>query len=74
MANVALGQFLEAVGGVLAFAGFACSVALDRLSQNDRGSAVALSGPAVSRIHLERVVASAGELLELRVAEVADQV
>ena len=74
MTNVALGQFLEAVGGVLAFAGFACAVALDRLSQDDRGSAVALGGLAVSRIHLERVVASAGELLELRVAEVADQV
>ena len=74
VADVALGQLLEAVGGVLAFAGFAGAVALDRLGQDDRGTTIALGGLAVSRIHLERIMAAAGELLELRVAEVADQV
>jgi hypothetical protein len=74
MTDVPFGQLLEPVRGVLALAGLARAVALDGLGQDHRGPSVALGGLEVGGVDLARIVAAPGQLLELRVRQVADQV
>ncbi len=67
-------EFLLLVGDVLAFAGFAEAVALDRSGEDDGRRALVLDGGLVGVVDLDRVVPAERHLLELVVAEVLDHV
>ena len=62
------------MGDVLAFAGFAEPVALDRPGQDDRRRALVLDGGLVGVVDLDRIVPAQGHLLELIVRQVLDHV
>ena len=72
-AQLLLVHFLLLVRNVLALAGLAESVALDRLGQNHRRLALVLRGGLVGGIDLARVVAAAQQLADLLVGEMIHQ-
>ena len=60
------------MGDVLAFAGFAESVAFDRLGENDGGLAGVIDGRTVGGVHLDGIVAPEAHARKLIVGEVLD--
>ena len=69
-----LAHLLLLVGDVLALAGLAHPVALDRLGQDHRRRADVVHGRLVGRVDLRRVVAAARQRPDLVVGHVRDQV
>ena len=65
-------ELLLLVGDVLAFAGFAEAVALDRPGEDDGRRALVLDGGLVGVVDLHRIVAAERHLLQLVVAQVLD--
>ena len=65
-------QLLLLVGDVLALAGFAEAVALDGPGEDDGRRALVFDGGLEGVVHLHRIVAAEGHLLELVVAQVLD--
>ena len=73
-AQLVLVQLLLLVGDVLAFAGLAEAVALDRAREDDGRLTLVLDGRLVGGVDLHRVVAAERQLLQLLVGQVLDHV
>src|SRR5207247_818306 len=71
--EVFAGELLLLVRRVLALAGLAQAVALDRLGEDDRRTARVFDGGLVGGVDLLRIVAAAAQVLQVLVAEVFDQ-
>ena len=65
-------QLLLLMGDVLAFAGLAEAVALDRSGQDHRRLSGVLDGGLIGGVDLDRVVAAERQLLQLLVGQVRD--
>ena len=67
-------HLLLLMGDVLAFAGLAETVALDRAGEDDGRAALVLGGGLVGGVDLDGIVAAERELLQLVVAQMLDHV
>ena len=65
-------QLLLLVSDVLAFAGLAQSVALNRLREDDAGRTSVIEGSSISGVHLDRIVSAQPHSCQLIVGQVLD--